>query len=132
LYDHYLPKIKKLKNEVLKLRFKFKLIIWYFVVEMVKVLRYLVLTIIHILISLGLTQKELAINLGGQLDLFGTLTYVQMVIITIRINELDHRSSPLHTCCMHYNGFEVIAIIQIQHNYQCWADIIQDITFEIL
>jgi hypothetical protein len=28
LYDHYLPKIKKLKNEVLKLRFKFKLIIW--------------------------------------------------------------------------------------------------------
>jgi hypothetical protein len=40
LYNHYLLKIAELENQVLKLRFKFKLIIWQFVAEIVKVLWY--------------------------------------------------------------------------------------------
>ncbi len=41
IYNHYMSKFLELKNQVLKLRFKIQLIIQYYVVEMVKVLRYI-------------------------------------------------------------------------------------------
>jgi hypothetical protein len=36
LYKHYLPKISKLKNQLLKLRFEIKLIIQQFVAESIQ------------------------------------------------------------------------------------------------